>query len=88
VEEVLPGGSSTQATLSLSDDDVCLLSSILEETVAEKYYLSPNAALGILDRAHRRGRDLPEKLETTLNALVETGTGQSEKKLLADDQAG
>jgi hypothetical protein len=50
--------------------------------------LSPNAALGILDRAHRRGRDLPEKLETTLNALVETGTGQSEKKLLADDQAG
>jgi hypothetical protein len=46
------------------------LSSILERTVAERYYLSPTAALGILSRAGRRGRELPQHLRAALEAVV------------------
>ena len=42
------------------------LSQILEVTVPEKYYLSAKACRGILRRAERRGRDLPERLKQAL----------------------
>lgn len=42
------------------------LSQILEETPQEKYSLSAKACQGILRRAERRGKDLPEPLKTVL----------------------
>lgn len=46
-----------------------LLSQILEDNVPQKYYLSARACQGILTRASRRGKKLPELLEA---ALLET----------------
>lgn len=42
------------------------LSQILEDTPHQKYYLSAKACQGILNRAARRGKDLPEMLKTAL----------------------
>lgn len=44
------------------------LSQILEETPQEKYRLSAKACRGILCRAERRGKKLPEILERVLAA--------------------
>lgn len=44
------------------------LSQILEETPQEKYRLSAKARQGILRRAERRGKKLPEALERALTA--------------------
>ena len=46
-----------------------LLSQILEDNVPQKYYLSARACQGILTRASKRGKKLPELLEA---ALLET----------------
>lgn len=42
------------------------LSQILEDTPHPKYYLSAKACQGILRRAERRGKELPEMLKTAL----------------------
>ena len=42
------------------------LSQILEDTPHQKYYLSAKACQGILNRAARRGKDLPEMLKMAL----------------------
>lgn len=39
---------------------------ILEETPHQKYYLSAKACAGILKRAEKRGRELPEILKEAL----------------------
>ena len=44
------------------------LSQILEDSVPEKYYLSKKACLGILTRAARRGKELPQELKAALIA--------------------
>ena len=44
------------------------LSQILEERAHPRYYLSPRACQGILTRARRRGKPLPERLERALIA--------------------
>jgi hypothetical protein len=44
--------------------------SILEADVPEKYYLSPKACQGILRRAERRGKKLPELLEVALVSVA------------------
>lgn len=49
------------------------LSQILEEAPPTKYYLSPAACLGILRRAERRGKDLPEQLKLAL--LMQSASG-------------
>lgn len=54
---------------SLNVENVSHLSQILEDNVPEKYYLSARACQGILMRASRRGKRLPELLEA---ALLET----------------
>ena len=54
---------------------VCSLSDILETDVPRKYYLSAKAARGILRRAAKRGKDLPEMLH---RALLQVAGGQSE----------
>lgn len=47
------------------------LSSILQVAVPEKYYLSRRACEGILRRASRRGKQLPELLKTALEQQIE-----------------
>jgi len=49
------------------------LSDVLEEigTVPEQFYLSRKACLGILRRATRRGKSLPEALERALRARAD-----------------
>ena len=49
------------------------LSQILQENVPTKYYLSARACQGILNRAERRGKKLPEMLEAALKEAVELG---------------
>lgn len=44
------------------------LSQILEDNPPPKYYLSAKACQGILNRAERRGKSLPEVLKTVLEA--------------------
>jgi len=46
------------------------LASILEPQVDSRYALSAKAAAGILRRASRRGRKLPEPLEEALKRVV------------------
>jgi hypothetical protein len=41
--------------------------------VQEKYYLSAKAAQGILNRAERRGKNIPEVLKIALKRLVSMG---------------
>ena len=47
------------------------LSWILEDNVPQKYYLSARACQGILMRASRRGKALPELLKTALLEMIE-----------------
>ena len=47
------------------------LSSILQVGVPEKYYLSRKACEGILRRASRRGKQLPELLKMALEQQIE-----------------
>lgn len=47
------------------------LSWILEDNVPERYYLSARACEGILSRASRRGKALPEILHTALLDMIE-----------------
>lgn len=49
------------------------LSQILEATPQEKYSLSAKACQGILRRAKRRGKDLPETLKAVI--LMQSGSG-------------
>ena len=71
-----PTGSWTRASVESPREGVeSSLSDVLEEigTVQEQFYLSPRACLGILRRAHRRGKALPEPLETALREKAELG---------------
>lgn len=47
-----------------------LLSDILEDHAHPKYYLSPKACSGILRRAEKRGKELPEALHRALRATL------------------
>lgn len=47
------------------------LSQILEANVPQKYFLSETACLGVLRRAERRGKKLPEILEKALKQQIE-----------------
>jgi hypothetical protein len=75
-----PGGFSTHVTSECrSDEGGCSssepsLTEILEEpqNVPEKYSLSARAASGILRRAQKRGRQLPQHLADALQAVSTT----------------
>ena len=68
------GGPTGFVTLSISewpkDAAVCSLSQVLEADVPKKYYLSARAARGILRRAEKRGKALPEALACALEAVA------------------
>ena len=63
-----PGASSTPRRVGAShkDGNVFLLSSILMDNVPERFSLSPKACQGILRRAEKRGKELPQVLKTAL----------------------
>lgn len=52
------------------------LSWILEDNVPQKYYLSARACQGILTRASRRGKALPDLLKTALVEMIEWWTSR------------
>lgn len=58
------------------EENVSLLSWILQVDVPEKYYLSAKACRGILTRASRRGKKLQELLETALLEMIEWWTSR------------
>ena len=63
----LPGEYTTRSFGECpSEENVSRLSAILEDTPHPKYYLSAKACAGILRRAERRGKDLPEPLKQVL----------------------
>lgn len=53
------------------EENGSLLSWILQVDVPEKYYLSAKACRGILTRASRRGKKLPDLLQTALLEMIE-----------------
>lgn len=55
---------------SPSEGSESLLSQILEECAHPKYNLSARACIGVLRRAKRRGKDLPEILEAALKLQI------------------
>lgn len=57
-----------------------LLSQILEDNVPQKYYLSARACQGILTRASRRGKPLPDILKQALLDVIE----QTKKTIVYD----
>ena len=48
------------------EENASRLSQILQDSAPQKFYLSAKACAGILNRAEKRGKDLPEILRTAL----------------------
>lgn len=71
---VSPGAYSTHSFGECPKDGAgSCLSQILEAEPHRKYYLSAKACQGILNRAARRGKDLPEALKAALLMQSESG---------------
>lgn len=62
----LLGESLMLNTSECPNEEESFLSQILMEEVPEKYYLSKKACLGILQRAARKGKEIPEQLKQAL----------------------
>ena len=68
-----------------SDGSACSLSHVLEtRPIPRKYFLTPKAAMGIIRRAEKRGKDLPTMLLRALRAVAgeSIGGGKAEDKTL------
>ena len=70
-----------------SDAAVSSLSQVLEIDPDMKYSLSPRACAGILSRAARRGRRLPEPLQAALEAVAATYEPETETAETAESEA-
>ena len=78
---VLPGVSMTLNTGECpSVVRESTLSQILEANAPEKYYLSRKACQGILNRAKRRGKELPTMLKEALEEVVNQPFSKTEKE--------
>ena len=67
------GGFLTLSTTEYhSGAVVCSLSDILETDVPPKYSLSPKACAGILRRAEKRGKTLPDALARVLRQVADS----------------
>ena len=86
---VLPGGCSTHNTSeSLRDADVSSLSEVLEMSAPEKYSLSAKACRGILRRAEKRGKVLPDMLREALTEVVlSSGAEIDDDEDVTEDEA-
>jgi hypothetical protein len=73
----------TLDTLESPKDGVeCSLLQVLSATAPQRYSLSAKAASGILSRAGRRGKVLPQELKTALEAIVtEQSQGNQVRRL-------
>ena len=56
-----------------SEERESTLSQILEANAPEKYFLSARACAGILRRAEKRGKELPQMLKEALEEAVRIG---------------
>lgn len=63
--------STVNTSERLRDEEGYSLSSILQVNVHSKYFLSAKACEGILRRAERRGKQLPEMLRMALEQMIE-----------------
>lgn len=54
------------------EESVSHLSQILQDSAPQKYYLSAKACTGILNRAAKRGKELPEILKQALENQIKT----------------
>lgn len=73
---VLPGGHTMRSTGESPNVAVeSTLSQILQLDVPEKYSLSPKACRGILRRAEKRGKELPDMLKEALTEVVNSAGG-------------
>ena len=71
----LPGGCLTLNISEFPSDAVaCSLSEVLETDVPQKYYLSARACQGILRRAEKRGKKLPQQLYEALATVGKDST--------------
>ena len=70
------------------DVDVSLLLDVLETgNLPQKFYLSPLACAGILRRADKRGKKLPDLLQVALEATAkELGQSEPLEETLEEDQ--
>lgn len=77
-----PSGESWTLNISDSPSDArgCSLSSILQENVPDTFFLSAKACRGILDRANRRGRTLPETLQKALESVAASSPTEESSK--------
>jgi hypothetical protein len=86
------GGPSACLTLKISESHSAavafLLSDVLEGSAHQKYYLSPKACSGILRRAQKRGRELPEELYLALLAVAKRETEPEEPPSSEDPETG
>ena len=65
------------------DASVCSLSDVLETgEVPQKYYLSQKACAGILRRAEKRGRELPQALHEALSQVARAGMPGDEENTM------
>lgn len=73
----LPGVSMTLniGPGPLNGGNASTLSQILEANAPEKYYLSPKACAGILRRAEKRGKELPQMLKEALEEVIKISGG-------------
>ena len=69
---LLGDSSMLNTSESLKDAVESTLSQILQVNVLEKYYLSAKACEGILRRAERRGKQLPEMLRVALEQQIQS----------------
>ena len=67
---LLGGYTMLSSGESPKEENVSLLSQILQDSAQPKYYLSARACLGILNRASKRGKELPEILKTALENQI------------------
>jgi len=76
-------GCLTLNTLEYHKDvEESLLSDILETgDLPQKYYLSPRACQGILNRAERRGKVLPAMLKAALDNIVKMSLPEQPKQV-------
>lgn len=76
------GGPTVAVTLNggdhPSDGAASFLSDILEPHVHQRFFLSPKACRGLILRAARRGKALPELLESVLRKVAEEETQEDE----------
>ena len=56
------------------DASVSHLSQILMECAPQKYYLSEKACTGIINRANKKGKELPEVLRKALENQINRGS--------------